>query len=178
MSKSQEVKRGVFPEYRTRAEYRTAFGAEAPEFNQFRKIKYWLDLNAGEDGLPEVIYPNTIMENKEGQFVLRNGKPIVRQLNLSVEEAKSVNLPPEDGVGNTGDVKAQMPPVQNPFRDLLEGEELVVAGPDLGLLNGQVIVIRNTKLWEAEQKAASESDGKFTAADREKLWAIAVKLGV
>lgn len=178
MAKSQELLKGVFPEYRNRAEYKAAFGVDAPPFDVTRKIKLWQDPSAGSDGLPEVIYNNAVMTKKDGTFVLKNNKPVIKPIVLPVDEAKSVNLPPEDEKGNTGEIESWMPPIQNPFRDLVEGEEIVVAGPDMGLLSGKFLVIRNTKLWAEEQAAALEESGKFTVADRQLLTAIAAKLGV
>jgi len=163
----------AFPTYKNRAGYKQATGTDAPAYDPTRKIKRWMDLSAGSDGLPEVIYANTLMLNAKGEFLSRNGVPIARPMVLSVAEAKSVNLPPEDAAGNTSIQPEMLPEVQCPFRALTADEVLVVAGPEMGLLSGKAVFIRNTKLWAEEQAQVVEEEGLFTAADRAILREIA-----
>jgi hypothetical protein len=168
----------AFPMYGTRAKYKQATGVDAPPFDSTRKIKRWMDLTAGADGFPEVVYQNTLMLNASGEFISRNGVPIVRPLVLTVEDAKTVNLPAEDVNGYTAIQPENLPEIQCPFRALTADETLVVAGPEAGLLSGRAIFIRNTKLWAEEQAQAAEEEGLFTAQDRALLKSIAKKLGL
>lgn len=167
----------AFPVYQTRSEYKKATGVEAPPYDENRKIKKWFDPNALVDGLPEVIYPNNIMLTKEKTWILRNGSPVIRPLVLPAEEAATVNLPPEDPTGATA-IQAEWIEIPCPFRDLGPDEIIVVAGQEMGFLSGKVLVIRNTKLFAQEMAAQVEEGGKFTAADRALLQAIAKTLGV
>jgi hypothetical protein len=178
MSKSQVVlnSQTAFRLYANRAEYKSATGQEAPGFDAGRKIKRWFDPNAGADGLPEVIYQNNIMIRPDGTFVLKNGSPVTRPLVLPVEEARTVNLPPEDPSGNTS-IQPGWAEIPCPFRELAEDEILVVAGAEAGFLSGKLIMIRNVKLFEEERARQADESGKFTAADRAILRAIAEKLG-
>ncbi|MBA3973599.1 MAG: hypothetical protein C0504_05180 [Candidatus Solibacter sp.] len=178
MSKSQVVlnSQTAFRMFANRTEFKSAAGQEAPPYDPARKIKRWFDSNAGADGLPEVIYQNNIMSRPDGTFVLKNGAPVVRPLVLPVEEARTVNLPPEDPSGNTA-IQPGWTEIPCPFRDLTQDEILVVAGAEAGFLSGKVIMIRNAKLFEVEQARLADESGKFTAADRAILKAIADKLG-
>jgi hypothetical protein len=178
MSQFQVVlnSQSAFRVFATRTEYRVATGQEAPPFDDTRKIKRWFDPDAGADGLPEVIYQNNIMIRPDGTFVLKNGVPVTRPLVLPVEEAQTVNLPPEDPSGNTS-IQPGWGEIPCPFRDLAPDEILVVAGAEAGFLSGKFIMIRNVKLFAEEQARQADESGKFTAADRAMLKAIAEKLG-
>ena len=168
----------AFPACVDRADYKRKTGKEAPDYDRTRDLKFWWDASAGEDGLPEVIYQNNIMLRADGTWALRNGAPVTKPLVMSVEEAKTVNLPPEDITGGTQVPPAGTKTIACPFRDLQQDEVLSIAGAEMGFLSGKVIVIRNVKLFsEAIAKEADDS-GKFTAADRAMLRAIAAKLGV
>ena len=165
-----------FPLYNNRAEYKKQTGKDAPDYDPSRKLKFWEDPNAGEDGLPEIIYPNNVMTRPDGTFVLKNGVPVVRPLVLSVEEARTVNLPPEDPSGNTA--LQSSAEILVPFRDLRPDEVLVVGGTEMRFLSGQQIVIRNQRLYNEAMVKEAEDSGKFTSADRATLKAIAAKLGI
>lgn len=179
MSQSQFVlnSQTAFQVYANRTEYKVATGQDAPPFDAGRKIKRWFDPNAGADGLPEVIYQNNIMIRSDGTFVLKNGAPVTRPLVLPVEEAMTVNLPPEDPSGNTS-IQPGWAEIPCPFRDLAEDEILVVAGAESGFLSGKFIMIRNVKLFEEERARQLDESGKFTSSDRAMLTAIARILGV
>jgi hypothetical protein len=178
MSQSQVIltSQAAFRIYANRTEFKAATGQEAPPFDERRKLKRWFDLKAGADGLPEVIYQNNIMIRSDGTFVLKNGVPVTRPLVLPVEEAQTVNLPPEDPSGNTS-IQPGWGEIPCPFRELTQDEILVVAGAEAGFLSGKVIMIRNVKLFEEEKARQADESGKFTAADRAILKAIAEKLG-
>jgi hypothetical protein len=165
----------AYPIYPNRKAYRDGTGEEAPPWDASRKIKKWRDPEAGADGLPEVIYTNNIMVKADGIWALKNGLPVVRPLVLSVEEAKTVNLPPEDPSGNTS-IQPGTGEVGCPFRDLLPDEVIMVAGAEMGFLSGKVLVIRNMKLYAEEQAVEADESGKFTATDRAMLSAIAEKV--
>lgn len=179
MSQTQVIlnSQTAFRVYSSRTDYKMATGQDAPPFDAGRKIKRWFDPKAGADGLPEVIYQNNIMIRPDGTFVLKNGSPVTRPLVLAVEEAKTVNLPPEDPSGNTS-IQPGWGEISCPFRDLTEDEILVVAGAEAGFLSGKFIMIRNVKLFEEERARQADEVGTFTSADRAMLRAIAVKLGV
>lgn len=167
----------AFQIFGNRTEYKAATGQDAPPFDAGRRIKRWFDPKAGADGLPEVIYQNNIMIRTDGTFALKNGTPVTRPLVLPVEEARTVNLPPEDPSGNTS-IQPGWAEIPCPFRDLTEDEILVVAGAEAGFLSGKLIMIRNVKLFEEERARQADESGKFTTSDRALLTAIAKKLGV
>jgi len=161
-----------------RTEYKKATGQDAPAFDERRKIKRWFDPQAGASGLPRIRYDNCVLSDDKGNFILVNGLPIIWPIEMSVAEASAVNLPPEDPGGNTAIQPYMLPEVQAPSRAAGPDEIIMVAGPDLGLLNGQVLIFRNTKLWAEEQAVAAVEEGKFTAKDRAMLTALCSKLGV
>lgn len=169
--------RFAFRLYQNRAEYKQAKGSDAPPYDPTRRIKRWEDPDAELEGLPEIIYQNVLMTQKNSMdWVLRNGVPVTTVLVLPVDEAMTVNLPPEDPHGNTS---IQNPAeVPCPFLPLGPDEILVVAGAEMGFLSGQQIVVRNTKLFAEEMAKQADESGKFTSADRALLKAVAAKLGV
>ena len=175
---SQEVRKPFYKIFGNRAEYKKETGQEAPAFDERRKIKRWFDPQAGSTGLPRVRYENCVLTDEKSNFVLVNGLPVVWPIEMPVTEAASVNLPPEDPSGNTAIQPYMLPEVQAPSRAPGPDEVIMVAGPDMGLLNGQVLIFRNTKLWAEEQAAISVEEGKFTAADRNMLKALCAKFGV
>ena len=166
-----------FPIYKDRKDYKERTGQEAPPYSPDRPLKFWADVNAGADGAPEVVYLNNIMLKSDGYWFLRNGAPTTKPLVLTAEEAQTVNLPPEDPSGNTV-VPANTKVLACPFRDLGSDEVLAIAGPEMGMLSGTQIVIRNTKLYAAELAKEADDSGKFTPTDRALLKAIASRLGV
>lgn len=169
--------RFAFRLYQKRADYKEATGKDAPDYDPTRRIKRWEDPAAADEGLPEVIYQNVLMTKKNStDWVLRNGVPVTTVLALPVDEAMTVNLPPEDSSGNTSIQDPREVPC--PFLPLGPDEVLAVAGAEMGFLSGTQIVIRNTKLFAEEMAKQADESGKFTSADRAMLKAIAAKLGV
>ena len=178
MVKAQELltAHAAFDIYGSHAEYRALTGKEPPPYDSTRKIKRWADPEALSQDLPEVIYPNNIML-KEGTWIMRNGSPVLRPLVLPAEEAATVNLPPEDPSGHTS-IQVWMEEVPCPFRNLLPGEIIVPTGAESGFNSGKFLAIRDVARFDAEQAKAADDSGKFTAADRAMLRAVAAKLGV
>ena len=169
--------RFAFRLYGSRSDYKLATGKDAPAYDETRRIKRWEDPNAADEGLPEVIYTRVLMTQKNSMdWVLKNGTPVTTVLTLPVEEAASVNLPPEDPHGNTSIQDPREVPC--PFLPLGPDEILTIAGAEMGFLSGTQIVVRNVKLFAEEMAKAVEDSGKFNASDRAMLRAIAAKLGV
>lgn len=164
--------------FMSRAEFKAAHGGQdAPAFNPKLKIKRWEDSEAlaAADGLPIVQYSVFMPNPATRELFRRNGSPVVYGISMPVEEAMAVNLPDEDGTGNTSIQEWMGPEIPCPILPLGEGE-IYAFGDNNFTATG--VWIRNVKLYE-EQKASQVSGaGYFTEADRGLLKRMAAKLGV
>jgi hypothetical protein len=151
----------LFPLYRSRQEYQTAFGQEPPPWNANRLPKFWFDPKAKDIPKRNVVYDVALALDDHGNVVTdANGTIQLDNLLLTKEEASTVNIPP----GGTNVPGAAEPPVPCPMRPLEPNEELFF---DFG----GVLAVKNTQLYNATLTG-------FTAEDRNLLKAIAKKLGV
>jgi hypothetical protein len=157
-----------------RKQYLEAKGVEAPPFDPSRKIKQWED-PAATSKFARLVYPYTVEEDEHGQPLRDNGAPVLMPLPILVTEARTVNLPPEDPNGNTSIQPEWLPAVPCPIDPPGPGEALVFGDTPFTATG---VWIRNLAQHAAEQAAQDEGAGKFTAADRALLTAIARKVGV
>lgn len=165
----------LFKRYMSRAEYLAAKGVDAPPFDSTRDLKNWEDPEAS-NRFPKVTYPYTLMEdeNSPGTLLRDNGAPVLCPLVLPWREARVVNLPDEDKGGNTS-IQPGTRTVPCPIDIPGPGEALVFGDNPF---TGDAVWIRDLAKYAAMKEAQTEEAGKFTAADRAKLNAIAAKLNV
>jgi hypothetical protein len=146
----------LFPTYASREAYKAATGKEAPPWNPGLHPKAWEDpaaLSATED---MVVYDLIFVKFDANQ------KPVFKKLFLSPAEAANVNIAPK-GTGMTNVSGADAPEVLCPLRPLEDHEVLKPTFGDV------------PNVFEAIELVSVDTG--FTMADREKLIAIAGKLG-
>lgn len=152
----------LFPIYQNRAQYLSATGVEAPEFDLSRPPKYWFDPEANNAPKRSLLYECVLAVNDRGKPVFGpDGKPYFEPMMLFKQEAATVNLPLGDYANEPG---TEVPPVPVPMRALEPEEELIEGF-------GGVLLVRNKNIPE-------EGPTSFSYQDRETIRAIARKLGV
>ena len=152
----------LFPVYQNRAQYRSAFGVDAPEFDITKPPKYWFDPNADKAPKRSLLYECVLATDERGKPVFdEDGKAYFEPMMLFKEEAATVNLPIGDYANEPG---TEVPPVPVPMRALAPEEELIQ-------VFGGVIMVRNKNIPE-------EGATSFSFQDRETIRAIARKPGV
>ena len=156
----------MFPYYSTREQYEQITGKTCPPFDPNKQVKYWEDTAATSAGRRVLVYERVATDLK-GAVRMVNGKPAFQELVLLSTEAALVNIPDKRPgmTPNVGD-GIEVPP---PMRALPGGYELAFRF-------GGTLAIRNTGVPLPSTDAPQS--GGFTAADRDLLLAIAVKLGV
>ena len=163
----------LFTRYMSRKQYLEQTGKEAPPFNPARDLKNWED-PAASGKFGKIVYPYTLGTDETGALLRDNGAPVLYPLVLTVDEARTVNLPDEDAAGNTS-IQPGTRTVQCPIDVPGPGEALVFGDSPF---TADAVWIRNLAAYAAEQAAQTEEAGKFTPADRAMLVAIAKKVGV
>jgi hypothetical protein len=153
----------LFPDYATRTDYEARTKLACPPWDPNRPPKFWRDPNAVKaitiGGVPYATYPRIFV-----QFDQVAQQAIFDTLGISVEEAKSVNIPPT-GEGMTNVLGADVPAVPAPMRDLREGEVIMLFG-----MSPLPMVFSAAELEAVEVG--------FSLTDRVLLAKIAGKLGV
>ena len=152
----------LFPVYQNRAQFLSAFGVAAPEFDEARPPKYWFDPNADKAPKRSLLYEHVLATDDKGKPAFGpDGKPYLESMMLFKQEAFTVNLPIGDYANEPG---TEVPPVPVPMRALEPEEELIQGF-------GGIILVRNKNIPE-------EGPTSFSFQDRETIRAIARKLGV
>lgn len=162
----------LFQRYMSRKQYLDAKGIEAPPFDATRKIKNWED-PAASSKFARIVYPYTIEQDEDGQPLRDNGAPVLMPLVISVAEAQTVNLPPEDEHGNTSIQSEWLPAVPCPITPPGPGEALVFGDTPF---TGNAVWLRNLAQHAAEQAAQEQEAGRYTTADRQQAAANSARL--
>jgi hypothetical protein len=152
----------LFKTYESREKYEAETGKPCPPWDPSRPPKYWEDPAAQKSivvaGVPFAIYSRVYVGFDQQQQV-----PLFDSLGISVEDAKTVNIPPT-GTGNTNVPGADVPAVPCPVRALRDDEVIRLGMGAIPMLYTSVEL--------------QGVDTGFTMADRELLRKIGAKLGV
>jgi hypothetical protein len=109
----------LYKEYNTRENYERLTGEPCPPFDRNKISKHWRDKNV-PSGRRTVVYANVLAVDEQGVPLEFDGHPYFEPLVLTVEDARTVNIPPKVAANET-----RIPgTVPVPCRDLEGDEEL------------------------------------------------------